>query len=243
MESMEALERELNYLDIMSDDIFIESEESDESRVDKIKNQFNNISNHLDSAIVYTQSYVDDKSKETDDTDYEERLKALIIKANNAIDNNIDSIAVYDARSIFDKFNKCVNIGMDELNDFITSRDYKDTDDVLSGRNTVLDIIGNFDNSMDSDTDIKVWINPQTVKRICENALSQGRSFNLNIKNTYMNIIRLNNKISNIVRDKDLDNNIKSELIRSSIMCVKKMSTFCITWNKYLTTHYPMTKA
>ena len=243
MESILALERELDYLNIMTDDVYIESDESDDSKIDKIKTQFNSISNHLDSAIVYTQSYVDDKTGENNDTDYEERLKAIIIKAQNAIDNNLDSMAVYDARSIYDKFNKCTDTVMDDLNDFITSRNYDNVDDVISGRDTILDIVKKFDDSMDNDTDVKVWINPQTVKRICENALSQGRSFNLDIKNTYMDIIRLNNKISNIVRDKDLDKDIKSEFISSSILCVKKVATFCINWNKYLTTHYPLTKA
>ena len=243
MDTIDVLEKELDYLNISLDDIYIESEESSESKINKIKIVFNNISSHIDNAMVYTQSYIDMQNKKKDGSDYEERLKLLIIKADNAIDNNLDSIAVYDARPIHDKFYKSVSNIFLNLEKFISSRNFKTVDDVISRRDTILDIIDNFDESLDKDVDVKVWLNPQTVKMVCNNAYDQSTTFNMNLKSIYMDITRLNNKVSNIVRDENLDNDIKTELVSSSIRLTKKTASFCISWNKYIMTHYPMTKA
>lgn len=243
MDSIEVLERELDYLDISLDDFYEETSESNESRIDKIKAAFNKLSTHLDNAMIYTQSYIDMQNKQKDNSDYKDRLIGLINQANKAIDNNLDSIAIYDNRPVYNKFNQSTTNIFMNLEKFIAKRDFDTVDDVMDERDIILDIIDTFDESMDKDVDVKVWINPATVKNVCENALSQGMSFNMNLKNVYMDITRLNNKISNIVRDESLDKDIKSELVSSSIRLTKKTASFCISWNKYIMTHYPMTKA
>lgn len=243
MDSIEVLERELEYLDMSLDDYYDESEETNETRIDKIKAAFNKLSTHLDDAMLYTQSYIDMQNKQKDNSDYRERLISLINQANRAIANNMDSMAVYDNRPVYNKFNQSTSYIFNNLEKFIAKRDFKTIDDVMKERDTLLDIIKNFDDSLDKDVDVKVWLNPATVKSVCENALSQGMAFNMNLKNVYMDITRLNNKISNIVRDESLSKDIKSELVSSSIRLTRKTASYCISWNKHIMTHYPMTKA
>lgn len=246
MNGIDSLEMELDYLKLESDVLMTESvEESDdsESKVHKIKAQFNTISTHLDDAMFYIHDYIDTKKSGEVDTDYEKRLKGLILQAQKAMDMDSESISVYDNRSVMDKYNKITDHMFDDLDRFITSRAYKDVDEVISKRDALHDIIKNFDESMKNDLELKVWISPATVKRVCIDALNQGPEFNRSLKNVYMNVTRLNNKVANIVKDGSLDSAVKTELIQSSLKLTREMSSFCIRWDKHLLSYYPMVKA
>jgi hypothetical protein len=193
--------------------------------------------------MYYIHDYVDNKKTGEVDTDYEKRLKGLILQAQKAMDMDSASISIYDNRSVMDKYSKIVDHVFDDLEKFITSRTYKNVDEVISGRDAILDIVKNFDKSMKNDIELKVWINPATVKRVCMDALSEGSSFNMSLKHVYMDVTRLNNKVANIVKDDSLKSDVKTELISSSLKLTREVSSFCIRWNKHLLSYYPMVKA
>lgn len=247
MNGEDVLLQELDYLTLSNDIDMYESAsdegDDDTSKVTRIKAQFNVVSSHLDNTMVYLQNYVDSNNKSKDESDYEKRLKSLILTALKAIDSNNESMSVYDNRSAFEKYNKCKDLMLKELENFVTSRSYDSVDDVISKRDTLLDVIKEYDDGIKDDIELKVWLNPETVKRVCMDALGQGMSFNMDLKSAYMNITRLNNKVSLIIRDGNLDKSVKSELISSSLKLTTKVTSFCISWNKYFVSHYPMVKA
>ena len=246
MNGIDSLEMELDYLKLESDMLMTEAvddTDDSESKISKIKSQFNTISSHLDNSMYYIHDYVDNKKSGEIDTDYEKRLKGLILQAQKAIDMDSESISVYDNRGVMDKYNKITDHMFDDLDRFIISREYKNVDEVISKKNALHDIIKNFDESMKNDVELKVWINPATVKRVCIDALSQGPEFNRSLKNVYMNVTRLNNKVANIVKDDQLSNEVKTELISSSLKLTREISSFCVRWDKHLLSHYPMVKA
>ena len=131
---------------------------------------------------------------------------------------------------------------LNDIDDFVNNRHFKTRDEVIKSRDTILDIIKSADKSMTEDSKVRVWINPTSVKRICMDALGQGATFNMDMKSVYMDIVRLNNKISNIVKDKSIQKDIKSEMVSSSLRLTSEVSSFYISWSKYLLSNYPLKK-
>lgn len=246
MNGIEFLDGELDYLNMTSDMVTLESvqmADNNKDKVSKIKEQFNVISTYLDKTMTYISDYVDTKTGTERETEYEKRIKALAMQAQKCIDMDMDLMSVYDNRDVFAKYNKIVLTMFDDLDNFISKRGYKNTDEVIKQRDAIIAIIKEFDKTMESESELKVWINPETVKRVCLNAIYDGAKFNMSLKEVYMNVTRLNNKIANITKDGGLKNDIKTELIGSSLMITRKVSSFCIKWNKHLMCNYPMVKA
>lgn len=243
MDNIEVLNNELDYLNLASDMVFEESANSDMSKIDKIKRQFNIISTHIDNAMVYIYDYSSKVKSGEDSTDYEIRLKNLIETSGKVMDNNIDSMSVYDNRDVYHKFEMLTTRILKDLENFVTKTDYESVDDVIKKRDVILDIIKDYDSIMDSESKLKVWLSPETVNRVCINALSDGNIFNARLKSIYMDITRLNNKVANITKNEKMDEAVKNELISSSLRLTREVASFAIKWNKHLMTSYPITKA
>lgn len=245
-DSISVLEKELNYLNMTCDMILTEnanSDDSEEGTIQKIRNQFNVISNYINENILYVQSYVDKVSKDETDTEYKKRIKSLINIADTAIKNDTEAISVYDSRPAMQKFNKLTDTILNDIDDFVSNTHYKSKEEVIRKRDDILDIISDYKDSMEDDVNLKVWINPVSVKRICEDALSKGSTFNNDVKSAYMDIIRLNNKISKIAKNDSMDKDIRSELVSASLRVTREISSFCMVWNKELLKRYPLIKA
>lgn len=243
MDNIEVLNDELDYLNLTSDMVFEESANSDMSKIDKIKRQFNIISTHIDNAMIYINDYSSKVKSGEDSTDYEIRLKNLIETSGKVMDNNIDSMSVYDNRDVYHKFEMLTTRILKDLENFVTKTDYESVDDVIKKRDVILDIIKDYDSIMDSESKLKVWLSPETVNRVCINALSDGNIFNAELKSIYMDITRLNNKVANITKNEKMDEAVKNELISSSLRLTREVASFAIKWNKHLMTSYPITKA
>lgn len=243
MDNIDILNNELDYLNMASDMVFAESADEPESKIDKIKRQFNIISTHMDNAMVFIQNYSNKVNAGEDSTEYEIRLKKLIESANKAADNNMDSMAVYDNREVFHKFEILTTRVLKDLENFVTKTDYESVDDVMKKRDTIISIIADYDDTMENESKLKVWLSPDTVSRVCINAIADSTLFNSRFKSIYMDVIRLNNKVANIAKNENMDNKIKNELISSSLTLTRETASFAIKWNKHLTTCYPFTKA
>lgn len=243
MDNIEVLNNELDYLNLTSDMVFEESANSDMSKIDKIKRQFNIISTHIDNAMVYIYDYSSKVKSGEDSTDYEIRLKNLIETSGKVMDNNIDSMAVYDNRDVYHKFETLTTRILKDLENFVTKTDYESVDDVIKKRDVILDIVKDYDSIMDSESKLKVWLSPETVNRVCINALSDSNMFNAELKSIYMDITRLNNKVANITKNEKMNEAVKSELISSSLRLTREVASFAIKWNKHLMTSYPIAKA
>lgn len=243
MESLERLSSELDYINMSSDIVYekADDESSSEYNESRIKDAFYVISSHINNVLTYIQDYSD--SKNQTESDYTKRIKELYRYSNRAIENHTESICVIDARPILKKYDIMSGTIFKHLEDLINSRSYKSSEDVIVKANTIEKIILEFDDSLDKDSDIEVWINPKTVSSACEEELHNTNQFYMSMKQTYMDITRLNNKVSNIASDNNMDDSIKSELISKSIKVIKEATHFYVKWNKYFLKHYPMIKS
>ena len=236
MDSIDVLNSELDYLQLSSD---IVCESSDDSS--RIKDAFNVICTHINNALILTQNYT--YTSNSTSSEYADRIKELSNSAKKLMELGNDSMRVYDYRPAYNKFTQMTGNLLNYLEEFINYKNFKNIDNVNSKYDAISGIIDDFNDSLKHDIDVSVFINPATVKRICDNAISEIPSFSTEIKSNYMDITRFNNKISNIAKDDSIDESIKNEFISKSIRLTKEVTHFCVDWNKVFMKHYPMTKA